>query len=241
MGPVRRIRPGRTAILLLGAALFASACGSHKNSSLPPIASATPPPTVTAAPFTDSAALRAKLLGAADMPPGFDQLDDGSGGNGQTPPDRSRTDPAACARVLDEVGKQVPGASAAAAVHYSSPNFDSIDIDAASYPNTAAAQAFSTVENLVRTCSSYSGTDADGTALTYRVGGLNEPGAGDASVSFQVQTSSQGMTLYSAATVALVGSTVVQIARAGQQPVDPAALKALTDTQIQRLRGIAGP
>lgn len=249
MGPVRRIiGSGHIAIPLLSAAVFAAACGSHHGNSLPAVGSAAPPSRVTAAPFTDSAALQAKLLGAADMPPGFAQLDDGSGGNGQTPPDRSHTDPAACAKVLDEVRKQVPGASAGGAVHYSSPDFDSIDIDAASYPNSTAAQAFSTVEGLVRQCTAYSGTDADGTAVSYRVGGLNEPKAGDAvhpgdptSISFQVQTSSQGLTLYSAATLALVGSTVVQIARAGQKPADPAALKALTDAQVKRLRGIAGP
>jgi hypothetical protein len=239
---VRRIiGPTRAGVLLLGAALFATSCNSHHGNSLPPVGAATPPPTVTAAPFADSAALQAKLLGTADLPTGFTQIDDGSGGNGQTPPDRSHTDPAACAKVLDAVTKQVPGASAAGAVHYSSPDFDSIDIDAASYPTRAAAQTFSTVEDLVHRCTSYSGTDADGTPVSYRIGGLNEPKAGDASISFQVQTSSQGLTLYSAATLALVGSTVVQIARAAQKPVDPAALAALTDTQIRRLRGIAGP
>jgi len=232
---------GRPAgILILGAALFVTACSSQHGRSLPPLGSAVAPAPATAAPFTDSAALQAKLLGVADMPPGFDQLDDG-GGNGPTPQDRSHTDPAACARVLDAVSSQVAGASASGAVHYSSPDFDSIDIDAASYPNGAAAQAFSTTERLVRQCTAYAGTDADGTAVTYRIGGLDQPRAGDSSMSFQLQTSSQGLTLYSAATLALVGSTVVQIARAGQKPVPPPALSALTATQVQRLQGIAGP
>lgn len=238
-----RIRAGRTAPALLAAtAVLAAGCGSqHTGSSLPPLSSAATPSTVTAAPLTDSAALQAKLLSATDMPPGFEVLQDGSAGNGPTPPDKSHTDPAACAKVLDPVSDQVAGASAQGAVHYSSADFDSIDIDAASYPGGAAAKAFAAVQDLLRRCTSYSGTDADGTAVSYQVGGLAEPRAGDASTSFQVRTTSQGMTLYSAATVALVGSTVVQIARAGQQPVAPAALRDITTTQVQRLQGISGP
>ncbi|WP_216899172.1 sensor domain-containing protein [Nocardia alni] len=230
-------------VLIVAAAVLAAGCGSHHGSSLPRVSSAKIPSSVTAAPFTDSAALQAKLLTATDMPPGFEQIDNGSGGggNGPTQPDRSHTSPAACAKVLDPVSDQVPGSTAGGAVHYSSADFDSIDIDAASYPNKAAAQAFSTVQQLLGDCGSYSGTDADGTAVSYQVGGLNQARAGDASVSFQVRTTSQGMTLYSAATVALVGSTVVQVARAAQKPVDPEALRGLTDTQVQRLQGISGP
>ncbi len=228
--------------LITAAAISAAGCSTqHSGSSLPPVSSATAPSTVTAAPLTDSAALRAKLLSGTDIPPEFEALDDSSGGNGPTPPDRSHTDPAACAKVLDAVNDQVPGASAHGAVHYSSADFDSIDIDAASYPRNAAARAFASVQDLLHRCGSYSGTDADGAAVSYQVGGLDEPRAGDASVSFQVRTTSQGLTLYSAATVALVGSTVVQIARAGQKAVDPAALRSITDTQIQRLQGISGP
>ncbi len=227
--------------LIAAVAVFAAGCGSHHSgASLPPVSPAPAPSKVTAAPLTDSAALRAELLSGTDIPPEFEALDDSSGGNGPTPPDRSHTDPAACAKVLDAVNDQVPGASAHAAVHYSSADFDSIDIDAASYPGNGAAQAFASVQDLLRRCGSYSGTDADGTAVGYQVGGLDEPRAGDASVSFQVRTTSQGLTLYSAATVAVVGSTVVQIARAGQKAVDPAALRSITDTQIRRLQGVSG-
>ncbi|WP_157121091.1 sensor domain-containing protein [Nocardia miyunensis] len=233
--------------LIAAVAVFAAGCGSHHGgSSLPAVSSVAAPSTVTAAPLTDSAALQAKLLSGTDIPPDYQALDDGSGGSGPggdspTPPNRSHTDPAACAKVLDAVSDQVPGASAHGAVHYSSADFDSIDIDAASYPGSGAAKAFASVQDLLHRCGSYSGTDADGTAVGYQVGGLDEPRAGDASVSFQVHTTSQGLTLYSAATVALVGSTVVQIARAGQKPVDPAALRSITATQIQRLQGISGP
>ncbi|MFF3570385.1 sensor domain-containing protein [Nocardia jiangxiensis] len=231
--------------LLAAAAVFAAGCSSpHGGSALPPVSPAAAPSTVTAAPLTDSAALQAKLLSGTDIPPEYQALDDGSGGGDApttTAPDRSHTDPAACAKVLDAVNDQVPGASAHGAVHYSTAGFDSIDIDAASYPSARAAEAFGAVQDLLHRCGSYSGTDADGTSVSYQVGALDEPRAGDASVSFQVRTSSQGLTLYSAATVALVGSTVVQIARAGQKPVDPAALRSITGTQIQRLQGISGP
>jgi hypothetical protein len=247
MGAV--IRRPRTcpagAAVAVAVVLLAAGCGSRHDDSLPPLGAAVTPSPVTGAPLTDSAALQAKLLSVDDMPPGFTELDDASagspGGNSPAPPDRSHTDPADCAKVLDPVNDQVSGSSAHGAVHYSSPDLDSIDIDAAGYPNGAAAQAFSAVQALLRRCSSYSGTDADGTPLSYRVGGLAEPRAGDASVSFQVRTTSQGLTLHSAATVALVGSTVVQIARAGQKPVDPQALRGITAAQVQRLQGIAGP
>ncbi|MQY21266.1 hypothetical protein NRB20_43760 [Nocardia sp. RB20] len=232
--------------MLTAAAVFAAGCSSHHDApSLPAVSAATAPATITAAPLTDSATLQGKLLAGADIPPEFEALDVGPGTDANSPPststNRSHTDPADCAKVLDAVSDQVPGASAHGAVHYSAADFDSIDIDAASYPSSAAAKAFTTVQDLLRRCGSYSGTDADGVAISYQVGGLDEPRAGDASVSFQVRTSSQGLTLYSAATVALVGSTVVQVARAGQKPVDPAALRTLTGTQIQRLQGISGP
>jgi hypothetical protein len=231
----------RSAVVLAGLAVCAAGCGAQHHDSLPPLGSTVAAPPVTAPATTDSAALQALLLTAADLPPGFTQLDDAGAGNGTQPADRSRTDPAACANVLAPVGDQVPGGSAHAAVHYSDPHFAGIDIDITSYPNGAAAQAFSTVQALLHQCRSYSGTDADGTAIDYLVGGLDQPRAGDASASFQVRTTSQGMTLYSAATVAVTGSDVVQIADTAPQPIDPNTLRDLTAKQVRRLQGIAGP
>ncbi|MBF6330138.1 sensor domain-containing protein [Nocardia transvalensis] len=227
---------------LLAGVVACAGCGSQQQDSLPGFGPAVTPAPVSAPAVTDSAALQARLLTAADLPPGYTRLDDAAPGNGpQQPADRSRTDPASCAKVLAPVGDQASGASARGAVHYSTPDFAGIDIDIASYPNGGAAQAFSTVQNLVRQCGKYSGTDADGTAMDYRTGGLDQPKAGDASTSFQVHTTSEGVTLYTAATVVLVGSSVVQIAESAPTPIDPATLRDLTAKQVMRLQGVLGP
>ncbi len=231
----------RAAVLLAGIAIGVSACGSQHEDSLPALASPTSLAPITAPPITDSAALRALLLSPADIPPGFTQLDDASPGNGPTPPDRSRTDPVECAKVLAPVGDLYPGSAGRGDVHYSSPNYASIDIDIASYADGRAAQAFSAVQKLLHDCGSYSGTDADGTAVDYHLGGLPQPTVGTASTSFQVRTTSEGMSLYSAATVAVVGSSVVQIAETSPAQIDPAALRDLTDKQVRRLTGATGP
>jgi hypothetical protein len=229
-------------VLAAGAAVLAAGCGGAQHrDTLPALGSAVTVAPPAAPGLTDAAALQAKLLTTADLPAGFTQLEDGAPGNGPAPQDRSRTEPAACARVLAPVGDQVPGASAHAESHFATPDFDSIDIDVASYPNGGAAQAFSVVQSLLRDCGSYDGTDADGTAVHYRLGGLDQPGAGDASASFQVRTTSQGMTLYSVATVAVVGSSVVQIADTAPKSNDPAVLRGLTAAQVSRLRGLTGP
>lgn len=217
-------------------------CGGAKHGdTLPALGSAATVAPPAAPGLTDSAALQSRLLTAGDLPAGFTRLDDGTPGNGPVPEDHSRTEPAACARVLAPVGDQVPGASARGAVHYATPEFDSIDIDVASYPNGGAAQAFSVVQSLLRDCGRYDGTDADGTAVHYLLGGLDQPAAGDAAASFQVRTTSQGMTLYSVATVAVVGSSVVQIADTAPKPIEPAVLHDLTTKQVNRLQGVAGP
>ncbi|RDI65345.1 hypothetical protein DFR76_106215 [Nocardia pseudobrasiliensis] len=237
MGPVKR-----AGWLLAGVALCAAGCGSSQDDSLPGFGPTATAPPISAPATTDAKGLRSRLLTVADLPPGFTELEDASPGNGvQQPVDRSRTDPPACAKVLAAVSDQAPGFSARAAAHYTNTDFSSIDIDIASYPGSGAAQAFSTVQGLLRQCGKYSGTDADGTATSYRAGGLDQPRAGDASTSFQVRTTSEGMTLYSSATVAVVGSAVVQIARTTTQPVDPAALRDLTAAQIVRLQGFIGP
>ncbi|WP_019928257.1 sensor domain-containing protein [Nocardia sp. BMG111209] len=222
--------------------LLAGCGGSHHGDTLPGLGSAVTVAPPAAPGLTDSTALRSKLLTTADLPPGFTQLEDGPASNdAPAQPDRSHTEPAACARVLAPVADQLPGASAHAAAHYVTADFASVDIDIASYPNGGAAQAFSVVQSLLRDCGSYDGTDADGTAVHYRLGGLEQPATGDASASFQVRTTSQGMTLYSVATVAVIGSSVVQLADTAPKPVDPAALHDLVAKQASRLQGLAGP
>ncbi|BCK57019.1 sensor domain-containing protein [Nocardia wallacei] len=227
----------RAGALLAGAALCAAGCASQHEDSASNQFSTVQPPPVTAPPITDPAQLQTRLLTVADLPPEYTRLDDGAPGNGATPQDTSRTDPPECAKVLAAVGEQYAGASARGAAGYATPDFASIDIDAASYPGNGAAQAFSAMQDLLRRCATYSGTDADGVAVDYRVSGLAQPRTGDASVAFQVQTTSEGLTLHSAAALVLVGSSVVQIAETAPQPIDAAAFADLTAKQAQRLRG----
>ncbi|MBO0856103.1 MAG: sensor domain-containing protein [Nocardia sp.] len=237
------MRTAAFALAAVGACAALSGCGDSHHNSLPALGSTVPAPPITAPAITDPEALHAQLLGPADVPPSFTALDDPAPGKGNSSsaPDRSHTDPAQCAKVLSPMADLAPGPAAQAAVHYSSPNFASIDIDAASYADGAAARAFAAVQQLARECRDYSGTDADGTAMTYQLGGLSQPTVGNASTSFQVRTTSSGMSLYSAATVAIVGSSVVQIAETSPAAIDPAALRDLTDKQIRRLQGLNGP
>lgn len=223
------------------AGIAVSGCGSDDSTgpNLPPLGSAVQPPSVPQnAPVPDSATLRSDLLAAFQLPTGYVALADpepgatGSGGN---------TDPVQCAKVLAPIADQATGAASRATAQYSGPDFSSIDIDAAAYTNGAAAQAFTTAQSLVRECTRYSSIDADNTAVDFRVGGLDQPSAGDASTAFRVDTTSEGFTLYSAVSVTVVGSTVVQVALTSTAEPDAQQLNALTVAQVQKLRGIAGP
>ncbi|RMI29144.1 hypothetical protein EBN03_27355 [Nocardia stercoris] len=230
-----------TGVLAAVAVVALAGCGSSHRDSLPALGSPAVAPSVIAVPVTDSAALAALLLGTADLPSGYTATDDGTAPAGANPADRSHTEPAACANVLSAIWQQVPGSTAHAAAHFETPAFDSVDIDIASYPGNGAADAFAAVQRLVHGCTSYSGTDADGTAVRYRIGGLSQPPIADASASFQVVTTSSGMSLYSAATVAVTGSAVVQVAVTSPNKVDPGTLQDLTAKQIRRLLGVPGP
>jgi len=218
-----------------------SACASSHTEAASDLGPVVDPPRITAPPITDSAELQAKLLAPADLPTGFTHLEDGSGSNGATTPDLSRTDPAQCSNVLRPVGDQFSGAISRATTSYSDPNFASIDIDAASYADDGAAQAFSSIQQLLRQCTEYSGTDADRNSLNYRIDKFQQPPIGDASAAFEVRTSSQGMSLYSAATLIMVGSSVVQIAESAPQPIDSSAFHDLAERQVHRFKGIQGP
>ncbi|MFC9999178.1 hypothetical protein [Nocardia sp. NPDC127526] len=231
---------GAAAVLVSAVAVTVSACGSEESAApLPSFGPVVRPPHATAAPITDSVVLRNDLLDVGQLPNGYAALNDpppgASGGAG------ARTDPPQCAKVLAPVSEQVPGAAADAVAQFSGPDFASVDIDAASYANGGAAQAFSAMQTLLRECTTYSGKDADDTAVEFRVGGLDQPGEGDASTAFRVNTTSSGLTLYSAVSLAMVGSTIVQIAMSGAAEPDPQQLSALTAAQVRKLRGVAGP
>lgn len=225
-----------------------AACGSDDTSSAPALASLGPavaaPQPPTAPPVTDGNALRAALLTAGDLPTGFAPLVDPTQDLGLPPapesdePDKSRTDPPACSLVLAPVADQQKGAAAQAVSRFGGPNFASIDIDAASYQDVATA--FAKVQERFGQCTKYSGTDADGVAVDYRLGGREQSGVGDASTSVRVVTDSSGITLTSDVVVAVVGSTVIQVSATGTDPVDPNVLTGVAVKQVDRLRGKPG-
>ncbi|MGO4203103.1 hypothetical protein AB4Z09_15410 [Rhodococcus sp. TAF43] len=237
-----------TTVAVVGAVL--SACGSSDE---PAPAAVDLGPVVTApasapgtGPITDSAVLKAALLTAADLPPGFAPLPDPVDDLGLAPDpgnatDRSRTDPTGCASVLDTVSRQVPGAAASAEENLAGPGFASVDVDAAGYAGTAAADAFATVQSTFRDCTTYTGTDFDGTPVQYRLDPLQQPAVGDASTAVRLTTTSEGFTLVSDAVVAVVGSTVVQVVATGPDAANGDLLTGLARTTTDRIRVASQP
>lgn len=225
--------------------LVVAGCGSQEPApagkadlpALGPVVAAAP---VTAAPETDSARLRERLLGDTDLPADFTALppaaETGGGAAGGSP-----TNPAECVKVLAPLGAQRSGALARASTHYAGPNFSSIDIDAASYPADTVGAAFSEVQEILRRCAHYASADGSDIPVDYRVGGLAQPPAGDASAPFQVRTTSDDLTLGSSVAIVQVGSTLAQVAVTAPESVDPGVLSALTAAQVRRLQGAAGP
>ncbi|WP_084514394.1 hypothetical protein [Nocardia acidivorans] len=235
--PTHRPRGRTAAAALLGlTALTLTACGSHDSApALPTLGPVVQPKTQEGAPVPDVTALRNSLLEVSQLPSGYTSLGDPP--TGSTTGAGTNTVPAQCSKVLAPIAAQATNAATRAAAQYGGPDFDSIDIDAAAYANGGAGQAFSTVQALLRACVTYSSTDPDGTKVEYQVGGLEQPGSGDASFAFRVHTTSQGLTLYSAVTVTQVGSTVVQLSMSGAKEPDPQQLTALTTAQVRKLRG----
>ncbi|GAB0106354.1 hypothetical protein JMUB6875_53380 [Nocardia sp. JMUB6875] len=231
----------RLALLSGALALTVTACGNKDSAPALPSLGPTVQPSTSpgVAPALDQYTLRSDLLDASQLPAGFTALDDpppgASGGAG------AKTDPAQCAKILASIANQAPGSAAQAAAQFAGSDFASIDIDAASYANGGAAQAFSAVQGLLQGCTKYSGKDADNTKVEFRLGGLNQPQAGDGSTAFQVRTTSDGLTLYTDVSITLVGSTVVQIAYSDAKEPDPQQLSAMTAAQVRKLRGAAGP
>ncbi|MFF3224411.1 hypothetical protein ACFYV7_16580 [Nocardia suismassiliense] len=232
--------------LLLAAATTAlvAACGSSKSAApetpdLPPLGPVTAAAPVTGAPIADADRLRDQLLTSKNLPPNFTALP----ARAEAPAgvQGSPTDPAECAKVLTPLGAQRPGALAQASIQYAGPNFSSIDIDAASFPNATLASAFSDVQALLRRCAHYSGADTTDIAVDYRIGGFPSPQGGDAVTAFQVRTSSDGLTLHSAVAIVQVGSTLAQVAVTAPEPVEPGVLSDLTAAQVRRLQGVSGP
>ena len=251
MTPAHRILVGAAAIAVAAAGCGADEPTSSESPDLPPLA-----PRVTASPdapgvgFNDPDALTLSLLGPEDLPAGFIAEPDPVLDLGLPPAepdesDASSTEPAVCAGVLSEIAVQRPGAIVASASRYTGPGFSSIDQDAASYRDSAvAATAFADLQDILAGCASYRGTDADGFAVDYTVGG-REQGAGSSdtegvpTVNFRVVTASEGFSLYSDVVIAAVGPTLVQLVATGPDPIEPAVLDDLTVTAIEKIA--AGP
>ncbi|MFI6165812.1 hypothetical protein ACIBCN_03395 [Nocardia sp. NPDC051052] len=236
----------RGSALVLAAATTAlvAACGSSKSAApespgLPPLGPAVTAAPVTADPIANADRLHDQLLTSTNLPPNFTMLPtraEAPAGAHDSP-----TDPAECAKVLTPLGAQQAGSLAKASIQYSGPNFSSVDIDAASYPNHAVASAFSEVQATLRRCLHYSGNDATDIAADYRVGGLTAPRVGDAAAAFQVRTTSDGLTLHSSVAIVQVGCTLVQVAVTAPEPVEDGVLSDLTAVQVRRLQGVPGP
>lgn len=231
--------------------LALAACGGHDDGSsegarpeLGPRVSA--PQPLTGSPISDSAVLSSRMLESGDLPDGFVTVPDPVGDLGLDPapdydsPDRSSTDPTSCADVLATIADQWAGASADAEVRYSGPDFSSLDEDAASYADDGAATAFTALQDTFAGCSDYSGTDADGIEVNYRLGAREQPTIGDASTSVRLETTSEGFTLVSEAVLAVVDHTLVQLVVTSQQGVDPASFTDLATSAADRIRGNVG-
>ncbi|MGY2012055.1 hypothetical protein ACW9HJ_34120 [Nocardia gipuzkoensis] len=237
--------PARGLLAALAPLVVVAGCGSQDHAAagppdLPALGPVVASAPVTTGPETDSARLRDRLLGDADLPAGFTALpppaDAEGGAIGAAP-----TNPAECGKVLAPIGTQRTGALAQASTQFAGPNFSSIDIDAASYSPDTVGAAFSDVQEILRRCAHYASADDSDIPVVYRIGGLDQPPAGDAGAPFQVRTTSDDLTLGSSVTIVQVGSTLVQVAVTAPESVDPGVLSALTAAQVRRLRGVAGP
>ncbi|WP_253815774.1 hypothetical protein [Nocardia amikacinitolerans] len=235
----------RGLLLAVVSAAVVAGCGSEREEpsapDLPPLGPTVEAASVTGPPLTDPAELARRLLGPADLPGMTPVLDARTPGQAQTAGPTAQTRPAHCAQVLLPLAEQGTEPLTWNTVAYNGPSFSSIDIDAASYAPEKLSDAFSAVQRTLRECTEYSGNDADGTSIEYRLGGLAQPSVGDASTAFQLRTSSAGFTLVSVASIVQVGSVLAQVTITAPESVEPAALTELTADQVDRLRGVAGP
>ncbi|MFC9895560.1 hypothetical protein ACFVMC_17900 [Nocardia sp. NPDC127579] len=230
-------------LVLVGVGLALTGCGSDTSgdTSAPPgfgpLVAAVP---ATGEPIGDSEVLLARLLDQTDLPAGFTPS-----GVSHTPElplgDPPPTDPAGCERVMTPLGEQRPEARAWNFTGYEGPNFSSIDVDAASFAADQLGPAFTAVQQTLRACTGYRGTDADDTGIEFRLGALEQPPAGDAATSYQLRTVSDGITLVTLVSVVQVGTTLTQVAVTGLDAVEPGVLTAVTGAQVRRLRGVSGP
>ncbi|MFI2478059.1 hypothetical protein [Nocardia xishanensis] len=240
MGGVRR-----ALLSAVAGVTVVAGCGAEDEQpplpTLPPLGPAVAAAPVNGSPTTDPAELARRLLGPADLPGLTPVLDPRGPGQPEQAGPIAETRPAQCARVLLPLAEQGTEPLTWNTVAYNGPNFSSIDIDAASYSPEKMPAAFSAVQQTLRECTEYSGSDADGTAIEYWLGALDQPPVGDASTAFQLRTASAGFTLVSLVSIVQVGPVLAQVTITAPESVEPAALTDLTADQVARLRGVAGP
>jgi hypothetical protein len=242
MGTPVRLAPAVIATALLATPLSATACGS--DNPLPDLGepvTVTPPPA--AAPIPDDAKLTAALLSAQQLPAGFGALADPSelGLPSDAPAaqeDSSTTDPAECAAVLAPVAEVSTGSQSRALARFQGLDFTSIDIDAASYPHAELSGAFAHLQDLFAKCTEYSGKDAEDIEVSYRLGQLDFPPTGDASVAVRLLTESEGVTLTTDVVVMVIGTTIVQFTATGPEPIDKKVFNELVAKQAEQIRSI---
>ncbi|WP_072688662.1 sensor domain-containing protein [Rhodococcus marinonascens] len=242
--------PAATTTCPLLAVLALSACSSADGDaeaaiSLAPLGPAvTVSPDASGVPFVDQATLRAALLDIGDLPAGFSpvpNLEDLGLQRGPETTDpgtapAASTDPAQCGAILSPVADQRAGAVVSASSSFAGPGFTTIDQDAASYGTGAdAAEAFAEVQHSLDHCAEYSGTDADGVQVQYRIGARDQEPVGDASAAFRLVTTSAGLDLVSDVVVVVVGGTVSQLVATGQDPIDAGVFDGLTRTVVNKL------
>ncbi len=228
-------------ITVAGCGLSGDASETVPLSEVGPIVPA--PDPLRGSPITDTAALAGAMLVSKELPDGYVLIPDPVRDLGLDPApeydaaDKSGTDPQSCAEVLAAITQQSPGAAADAEVRFSGPDFSSIDEDAASYTDNGAADTFAAVQETFADCGTYTGTDADGIVVDYRLGGREQNAIGDASTSVRLETKSEGFTLVSEAVVAIVDRTVFQLVVTSQHGVTPEALTTLAIKAADKIRG----
>ncbi|KAF0842425.1 hypothetical protein FNL39_1115 [Nocardia caishijiensis] len=207
-------------------------CGASCATTWPAPASAAPGPGAV----RDQAQLTAGLLAATDLPGDFTAVPPRGQGEDTPVPADAPTDPVDCGRLLTPIAQQWPGSAASASVQFAGPSFATIDIDAASYPDSALAAAFDSLQSRPRRCTAYTGDDA-GVRIDYRTAPLDQPPVGDAGSAFTLTATSEGLTLTSATSLVQAGNTLVQVVVTAPEEVDPGVLADLTAAQVRKMRG----
>lgn len=204
-----------------------------------PLTTVAAPPAGNAAAPTDDQ-LSGVLLTRTDLPVGFEPTPTLADYGLPEPegPDLSTTQPAACGSVLAPVAVQVAGASGSAEASFTGGDFLTVDETIAGYASDAVPAAFDAIQATLLGCEQFSGTDADGVVVDYRVsGGPQLPDlaeSAEAVLTFRLSTTSEGITMVTDVVVAAVGNSILQLSAGGIDPIGDDIFSALTATAVER-------